>query len=254
MDTNGKSRSFLSQVKSRFAASVVRSKAVLSAVSSASIFDSAVFIPSRISRARVLQLVNRLLDNDSEATNELESLQGKNARRALDIVQEFLDHNIDISATETDWGIPLSPGVRLVQSMVKLSELSGQYPSHFFVKINPPLSPKSNLTVMRGGSQTQVFTSEYQKKKVAVKRILIIGWELIGPSKRQIVQNVGGKLQIYWCILRNYQEFYLACLEWRQFRHPNILPIYGLLAEARQPTLILPWRERGNIRCYLQAT
>lgn len=103
---------------------------------------------------------------------------------------QFLDHNIDISATETDWGIPLSPGVRLVQSMVKLSELSGQYPSSFFVKINPPLSPKSNLTVVRGGFQTEVFVSQYQKKKVAVKQLRMIAWRLLEPQQ-QIVQNVG---------------------------------------------------------------
>ncbi|KAK7682330.1 hypothetical protein QCA50_014534 [Cerrena zonata] len=48
------------------------------------------------------------------------------------------------------------------------------------------------------------------------------------------------------------EKLLLACLKWRQLRHPNILPLFGAdLSVKDTPTLVQPWIERGNIRDYI---
>lgn len=51
-----------------------------------------------------------------------------------------------------------------------------------------------------------------------------------------------------------YQDMLAAWMQRRQFQHPNILPLLGVVDNSRfsGAVCIFPWRERGNMRHYIR--
>ncbi|KAK7685551.1 hypothetical protein QCA50_011418 [Cerrena zonata] len=165
--------------------------------------------------------------NDNVAS-ETEYLEGITAQRALDVIQKFLDDN---PLAITGDGDAISSGAIMLATAVKLSQQSRKLPTSFKlpIKVKPFSIPR------RGGSHTDIFLNRYRGNKVAVKRVRTYtsDWGL-SPEEKEAVRH----------------DIFVACLQWRQLRHQNILPLHGIIGLAGA-AYVIPWRERGNIRYYI---
>ncbi|KAK7685538.1 hypothetical protein QCA50_011405 [Cerrena zonata] len=188
--------------------------------------DSLLFASTR--HTRLVRTISRVAVGDIVAIDEIEHLEGDDAQRALDVIQEALDRPLELEATESNSLI--SGNERLCNTMIQLSNNSKKVPSSLFLELEIPDTRERPL---RAGACNDVYCREHHGKRVALKRILPHIWSITQAEQ---------------C------DFYVACLRWKRLSHPNIVPLYGMAKGSNSPIFVLPWFERGNIGDYLRRT
>ncbi|KAK7695361.1 hypothetical protein QCA50_002553 [Cerrena zonata] len=173
-------------------------------------------------------LIERLLDPYDdiryEAQSELVALRGADARNALDELQKYLD--LQYAENQTMSSETLGNRRRLYWIMLTAAERSQQFPPSLFVRI-PGLS--TDILPICGGISSNIYLGQYKSATVAVRQI-----------RSHSVQS-----------LPRMRLFY-ECLKWRQLRHPNIVPLFGIdVTFSRYPGLIQPWYKNDHIRSYI---
>ncbi|CAL1693927.1 unnamed protein product [Somion occarium] len=176
----------------------------------------------------VLRLIAEDIQGEGHC-QELVALRGLSAQRALELMQELLDDGPVWRSFSV--GSSLENRRRIYDSMLYLSRCSQQMPSSIFVTVQriPADMPKC------GGLNSDIYLGVYSGKTVAVRRIRSHQWQ---------TDSAG------WEATK--ARLFYECLKWRQLRHPNVLPLFGIdTSFPNTPALIQPWLENGNIRQYM---
>lgn len=153
---------------------------------------------------------------------------------------QLLDHD------EMLPGGPNESGRELVYCfLVQLSEKFQIMPQSLFIKVQRP-------TIVRGGRDSDIYRGKYKRKTVSLR---MVRSSLLWPTQDPL-RFVSLIISLAYTQHRTktliIEKLLLACLKWRQLRHPNILPLFGAdLSVKDTPTLVQPWIKRGNIRDYI---
>jgi len=142
------------------------------------------------------------------------------AQALLDVLQQVLD----FPGLDPQLCSPILNGI------VQLSKLSGLYPECLVVRG----VQKLGHTAVAGGSFGDIWQGHVEGQEIAIKVMRVFGSSDVEKALK---------------------AFSHEAVLWRQLRHPNLLPFYGVyhwdLARSRI-CLISPWMSNGNTLLYLE--
>ncbi|TDL21798.1 kinase-like protein [Rickenella mellea] len=166
-----------------------------------------------------IQNVTSTVLNDREVKKEFLALCRSDPKPILNLFQMLLDED----------NVPTESRARLVRTLARLAKSSGSYPDCLILTT---IRRTGNHPVAGGGC-ADVWKGHFAEKPVALKA-----------------------LRIYKKSLREkaLKEFSHEAVIWRQLKHPNILPFYGIFTgdENFDPLcLVSPWMDAGNVIDYL---
>ena len=99
----------------------------------------------------------------------------------------------------------------------------------------------------RGGS-ADVFCGWYRGSKVAIKRIRR------GSNHANVERAcLSVHLRFEMALTRVRQRFCHEVVLWKQFRHPNLLPLLGATKYSDTLTMVSEWMENGTIMDFIVA-
>jgi serine/threonine protein kinase len=130
--------------------------------------------------------------------------------------------------------------------LISLSKRSGLYPE-CLVLTDVQLTGK--FAVARGG-YGDIWRGMFQGKPIAVK--------VLHVYERSNLVKLLKVSAVHHCLCPastiNKQELASEAIVWRQLRHPNVLPFYGVYHQDNtrsRACLVSPWLENGNIKQFL---
>ncbi|KAJ8083227.1 Rho guanine nucleotide exchange factor [Marasmius tenuissimus] len=154
----------------------------------------------------------------------LQSFLAKKGRPA----QQWLDHMQQAS-------LNLSPELRspIFTAMLRLSKNSGLYPTCLSIQ---NVKKMGDYPIAAGG-----FGDVWKGT--------------IGDSSELVCLKVV-KVYLKSDLVKLTNEYLREAILWRQLKHPNVLPFFGIyrLEHTQQLCLISPWMEKGNLVEFLKAT
>jgi len=101
-----------------------------------------------------------------------------------------------------------------------------------------------------GGGNADVWRGVYHSSKVAIKVLRVhsgldlINVERVRPSPFFTLRRV---------LTRAKQSFCREVVLWKQFRHPNLLPLMGATKSSHTFMMISEWMEHGTIMEFITA-
>ncbi|TDL15485.1 kinase-like protein [Rickenella mellea] len=157
--------------------------------------------------------------NDRQTKKRFLALCQSDPIPALDLLQSALDQDNLSSKSRS----------LLARALVRLAKTSRSYPDC----ITLTEIERSGINPVAGGGFADVWKGEFDKRTVALKAFRIYG---------KSVQE------------RALKDFSHEAVMWRQLKHPNILPFYGVFKGDEhfdRLCLVSPWMDAGNVIDYL---
>ncbi|EJD00249.1 kinase-like protein [Fomitiporia mediterranea MF3/22] len=162
--------------------------------------------------------LSTVLEHDFEGSmQEVIGMQSTDLHNFMDVLQSLIDRQYG--------------SIRVLERFLqKLVDKTGVLPKHLFLSGIKRIGENP----IAGGGFADVWKGKSGERTVALKVIRIFG--LANPNESQ------------------HQEFCKEAMIWRQFRHQNILPFYGVCIDEFSPRLALvsPWMRNGDVLSYLK--
>ncbi|KAF7360477.1 Protein kinase domain-containing protein [Mycena venus] len=163
----------------------------------------------------ICEWLDNLFHREKEWYTKFLACRGGSAQRLVDLLQDLLDYNPNISTTRRR---------RLSKALIRLSCDS---------KLHPRCLTLPNLDnggqAVAGGSFGDIYRGFLGGQCVAVKMMRLFQQSDIDALLK---------------------EFAREALIWRQLCHPNVLPLFGLYYCHGRLCLVCPWMENGHIRAF----
>ncbi|KAK7680554.1 hypothetical protein QCA50_016335 [Cerrena zonata] len=189
--------------------------------------NNAIIDPHDISEA--LALVRNCIELHGLPSGlETDHLRRSVIQCAVDLMQDLLDNDEPWEMVERD---PTEPNkLQISQLLMQFAEQFQIFPESLFVTVT-----LSDRRIQRMGMNSEIYTGQWKGMKVAMR--------LLRSHTRMFDESDRGQTKVL-----------LACLRWRQLRHPNVVQLFGvdITNIGHAPTLVHPWMEKGNIRDHIK--
>ncbi|KAH0589951.1 hypothetical protein H2248_000137 [Termitomyces sp. 'cryptogamus'] len=175
------------------------------------------------------QLIKRLtrLFKDKTEYQTLLRCKGDTAQKLLDMLQRLLDILFTPSAVNP--GPPLSFQRNLVVATQRLAEKSGLYPkSYELTDVTIPEMPKMSGSL---GGFADIYKGIFRSHEVCIKMVRLYQSAPLAYFMKDICKEA---------------------ILWKQLRHPNVLPFYGIYRYMGRIAFVAPWMKNGDIVEYLR--
>jgi len=96
------------------------------------------------------------------------------------------------------------------------------------------------------GGFSDVSQGTYKGRRVAIKVVRIYVRDL------DAIRSVSISLCYYTCLVNWLQGFCREAVAWKHLRHPNILPLLGVILNERRFALVSEWMENGTINEFVE--
>ncbi|TDL21801.1 kinase-like protein [Rickenella mellea] len=157
--------------------------------------------------------------NDREVKNKFLAMFQSDPKPVANLFQTLLDQD----------DLPSESRAHLARTLARLAKTSASYPDC----LNLTMIRRTGTDPVAGGGFADVWKGYFDEKPVALKALRIF---------KQAVRE------------KALKEFSHEAVIWRQLKHSNILPFYGVFRGDEhfdRLCLVSPWMDAGNVMDYL---
>ena len=199
-----------------------------------------------------ISLITAIFSDSNEA--DVVNLDGDDTQTFIDVIDEVLSHSFTLEPVTQSLILHsakqsldmLPPGFQKIclGTLCKICGRLGLLPRS--VRIQVPYD-RSNDPLYTGG-YADVWKGQYQDSHVAVKVLRVCA-----NNNFEKITRVGTRSLSETICSLSLQRFCREAVAWKSLRHPNVLPLLGVMMRERCFVMVSEWMDSGNMNEYIWA-